>query len=402
MNSWQQQDAQEYFSKILDEIEKDLMFDYSSYCCIGLEQIGLLSKNLILPEESTNANKAASQNVSSGHILNPFMTDNSAKQLPMSGLLAQRVGCSECNFTEGLSFVPFNHITVPLGRGYIYDIRDCLSQFTGLDEIDQVVCVKCTLLQKEDQLKRVIKKTILEDSRSKGQVSSIIGLITDRLKIIENAISFSGYSESTLIRKCKIPRAEWITRVKTRQAVIARPPQVLAIHINRSIFDEYSGSQLKNYAKVQYPLYINLNPWILGQVSEYKNETGNLEIWSMDPKTSLLANKTHGGRGRSYKLQAVISHVGGHENGHYICFRKYPREVSKLRSETFDADREAASNWWRISDEDVSSVKEAVVVNQDDAFMLFYEYEKICEEQPAANLTKVEVNVIKNENGKIS
>ena len=58
-----------------------------------------------------------------------------------------------------------------------------------------------------------------------------------------------------------------------------------------------------------------------------------------------------------YTLQAVITHYGRHENGHYICYRKTP----------------GSDQWWRISDEDVWKVSEAEVKAQGGVFMLFYE-----------------------------
>ena len=56
-----------------------------------------------------------------------------------------------------------------------------------------------------------------------------------------------------------------------------------------------------------------------------------------------------------YQLKAVISHMGTHNYGHYICYRRW------------------RGTWWKANDEAVYATTEAEVLSSPGTFMLFYE-----------------------------
>ncbi|EME85315.1 uncharacterized protein MYCFIDRAFT_210200 [Pseudocercospora fijiensis CIRAD86] len=167
--------------------------------------------------------------------------------------------------------------------------------------------------------------------------------IVARLQAIQQALDEDDFSDKTLKQACAIPAKAFVNATKSREAVIGRTPQTLVIHINRSVFDEMTGVQRKNYAQVRYPMLLDLRPWML-------------EIGDAPPQ---------------YELTAVIQHYGRHENGHYICYRRHPEVPSEIEPEGDSPKCE--ERWWRLSDEDVTAVSEQEVLDQSGAFMLFYE-----------------------------
>lgn len=177
--------------------------------------------------------------------------------------------------------------------------------------------------------------------------------------------------------------------------------------MNRSVFDEETGFQYKNYAAVHFPMLLDLGPWVVGSaVNEASKEVGSdVEQWTMNPRVSMVAG---GGRpsrisGPIYELRAVIAHMGRHENGHYVCYRRHPKlsppaESKRAQGETppplklasgedtaadstsltvEDGDAEDAGSdegqWWRFSDHQVNKVDEEDVLGQGGVFMLFYD-----------------------------
>lgn len=341
MSSWQQQDAQEYFSKVLDEIDKEIT-------------------------------KAANAAASSQDGLEPVETDGPLQDVkrargmdvqsrprirnPLEGLLAQRVGCTRCGYSEGLSMIPFNCLTVPLGKAWAYNISECLDEYTKLEGIEGVQCGKCTLLKTQRLLSIILERTKDAPEDDKVRQSTIA-----RLQTITEALEDDDYEDKTLTQKCNIPPKNRMTTTKSRQAVIARPPKSLAVHINRSLFDEMTGELKKNYAEVRFPKILDLGPWCLGS-SGTEKET-HLEEWLLDPAQSMIAGSEIPSRVRGpiYELRAVVTHYGRHENGHYICYRKHPAVNSEK------------SQWWRLSDDDVIKVDEQNVLGQGGVFMLFYD-----------------------------
>ncbi|THW19162.1 cysteine proteinase [Aureobasidium pullulans] len=358
MSSWQQQDAQEYFSKIMDDMEKETMKAFkTSPGTAGLQEVNSL--------DTVKASNPKSGSVN----ITPDAID-SQRRNPLDGFLAQRVTCTSCGFSEGLSMIPFNCVTVPLGRNNSYQIEDCLNEYTSLEEITGVECARCTLLRTKSQLQHMTaESTDTTDHSVPSSVSlppELRSVILQRLQAVEQALEEGDVSDDTLNKKCQIPKKARVSSTKTRQAVVARAPQCLVIHVNRSVFDEYTGAQSKNLAEVIYPKVLNLGPWCLGTTQN----AGDQEEWRMNPSRSMIGHSGDDARSE-YVLRAAVTHYGRHENGHYICYREHPEHIQA--SESDDQPKHTSMKWWRLSDDDVSAVSENHVLGQGGVFMLFYE-----------------------------
>ncbi|EEA28578.1 ubiquitin hydrolase, putative [Talaromyces marneffei ATCC 18224] len=364
MSSWQQQDAQEYFSKIADQLDVEVR-----------EVSKLITTNLGLRASDQRENFLGVSNNEEkpveGSIEQPHIMHN-----PLEGLLAQRVGCIRCGWTEGLSLIPFNCLTVSLGKGKEYDIRDCLDDYMALETIEGVECAKCTLLRTKDQLQRLLKQIEEDDDIVKGpQAAAVASTLKSsaqtRLQAVQEALDEEDFTEKVLSKKCYIPSKNRVSVTKSRQAVIARAPKNLVIHVNRSVFDEQTGALRKNPAAVKFPASIDLGEWCLGTRDIGKEDS--MEAWNTDPQASMLP-KAGEVSPRKYELRAVLTHYGRHENGHYICYRKFstqsfPGDVS----EDVDGEKKMTHRWFRLSDEDVHVASEHEVFDQGGVFMLFYE-----------------------------
>ncbi|KAJ0418395.1 hypothetical protein BJY00DRAFT_287715 [Aspergillus carlsbadensis] len=375
MSSWQQQDAQEYFSKVIDQIDHEVQQGTRRQTRnLGLKMAG--------PQEHV-IGATSVQQASLYGATDVRQPENHSFRNPLEGLLAQRVGCMQCGWTEGLSLIPFNCLTVPLGTGYEYDVRDCLDHYMNLEPIEGVECAKCTLLRVQVQLRNILQqipddKKPSETADSPNISDALRTSAEERLQAVEEALQDTDFAEKTLSKKCHIPSKNRVTTTKSRQAVIARPPSCLVIHINRSVFDEHTGMLRKNYAAVKFPKDLDLSEWCLG--GSYRDTVEQkVENWGTDPRVSMLpppgaARDTFG---RRYELRAVVTHYGRHENGHYICYRKYPVDTfpAQVPEAVLEAEgeKEKSERWYRLSDEDVQMVSEENVFSQGGAFMLFYE-----------------------------
>ncbi|KAJ5745855.1 hypothetical protein N7520_011037 [Penicillium odoratum] len=368
MSSWQQQDAQEYFSKLVDQIDIEVhRASRGQTRNMGLKMVGR-EENIM---KDIRANTDSDGNVEETSLRNP-----------LEGLLAQRVGCMKCGWAEGLSLIPFNCLTVPLGGRDEYDLRECLEQYMTLELIEGVECAKCTLLRAQHQLKSLLGD--MTDANGSPDSLQTPGLsdamktsFQERLKSVQAALEEDDFAEKTLINKCNIPSKNRVSTTKSRQAVIARAPQCLAVHINRSLFDEMTGMLKKNYAAVKFPRHMDLNKWCLGTQSGEPDD--RVEQWVTNPSESMLPSpgQAISLSSRHYELRAIITHYGRHENGHYICYRKYPTATfpASVPDEVLqsEGDKDKLERWYRLSDDDVQMVSEGHVMSQGGAFMLFYE-----------------------------
>ena len=350
MSSWQQQDAQEYFSKIIDTIEKEATKSHSATVTRRGVEAALeheLDSDTSLPHIPSN---------------------------PMEGLVAQRVVCTRCGFSEGVSLIPFNCLTVPLGSKRSYSLSDCLDEYTRLDEITDVECGKCTLLRAEQQLKKMLpadpSPSAPDADAPSGIDNKLIQLPPElrrqafqKLADIQSALDRDDFEDQTLSQTCQISKKARVLSTKTRQTVVGRAPQNLVVHVNRSVFDEITFMQRKNHADVRFPRILDLTRWILPTDREGGHATEGEAMWK-------------------YRIKAIVTHFGRHENGHYVCYREHPvRPEPPALGSADGSEAEAAppshdgpaARWWRLSDEDVSAVSEAEMLAPGGVFMLFYE-----------------------------
>lgn len=332
MSSWQQQDAQEYFSKVVDELDKDA----AKAAKVVDREAGLETLVESVPEKQPICDgEAVSSAAAKDDAKEPSVSKN-----PLEGLAAQRISCTRCGFSEGYSMIPFNCLTVPLGNLSAYDIEDCLHEYTRREDIEGVECRSCTLLQTKHKLSQMMPSQV-EGSGTPPTITlppELRTQIEERLRIVQQALENDDFSDKTVKQDCQVTPKAMISSTKTREAVIGRAPQSLVVHVNRSVFDEMTGVQRKNYAIVRYPFILDLQPWML--------DIGHSPT--------------------QYALKAVVTHYGRHENGHYICYKQHPKRAS-------DDDESEKESWWRLSDDDVSPVSDQDVLDQGGVFMLFYE-----------------------------
>ncbi|KAF1938494.1 cysteine proteinase [Clathrospora elynae] len=378
MSTFEQQDAQEYYSKILDALDEEVKKVSSSKrrtSVSWLEATKSLSGSGVDAQAGETENdtrsggaeeavhrRDAENDVQKGEelgakTLRTPLNQSKITPNPLEGRLAQRVGCTSCGYSEGLTLIPFNCVTVSLGRSYSYDIRECLDEYTTLEYIDGVECAKCTLLKLQNTLAPLA---------AKNPGSPFV----EKLHAVQKALDEEDFEDKTLIKTLNVNKKNWVQSTKSKQAVIAQVPQSLVLHVNRSGFNENTGMPFKNNAGVSYPRILDLGNWCLSSTE-----------WPRDPRESMLSGGTpitdspfH------YRLQAAVTHYGSHGNGHYVCYRPHPRVIGSEGSQTPSTEdepheaiqAEQSEQWWRFSDDSVHSVSEKDA-HQGNVFMLFYE-----------------------------
>ncbi|KAM0505704.1 hypothetical protein ACHAP8_001936 [Fusarium lateritium] len=383
MSTWTQQDAQEYYSKILDDVDKSVAKAVKS---AQPQHPGLAVK---MDKDDTTASEHSDDSGYQSIINSP---ETNLPHNPLEGMLAQRVACVQCGHSDGLSMIPFTCLTLSLGLNKNqHDLYERLDAYSKVEAIENVECTKCTLIRTQQQLSAMSKK--MQEIGSPNE--KVVEHLSQRVEAVELALEEDDFDDKTLTEKCKISAQNKVSSTKTKQIVISRPPKSLAIHMQRSVFDPSTFNMMKNSAPVDFPMTLDLAPWCLGSTgSNPSDEKSKLEEeWVTDPRKSMVAGDQGSSKlaGPIYELRAVVTHYGRHENGHYICYRKYPRRSpptnaaeddepdnkastqSELSTDEKERD-EPEMDWWRLSDHNVSQISEDVVLSlSPGVFMLFYD-----------------------------
>ncbi len=358
------------------------------------------------------------------------------------GLTAQRTSCYTCGYTEAIRHYAFDELSLNV-PSYACTLEHCLQKWEEVEEVEWV-CHSCSLRKTLDRLsgecarlegKSAIAETLRSngnghaaqhfDARLKQQMNGDAADASSggdkmsaskkkRLKearklesrvraVLAGRMHEDEASESGLLEGIKLDRTPSLSA--TKHVMLARAPQVLAVHLNRSsYFGGYGAS--KNEAPVRFGETLDLRPFLTG---------GEMSTNADEPISEMAPLDGFGGAGASasataaqqraivedrmrsvYRLRSVVVHLGRHSFGHYVAFRRRPTPRSAANGRGKETDDEPAGaqtglgstmgigleylgapslgsdEWLYISDERVSPCSLDEVLRQS-AFLLFYE-----------------------------
>ncbi|KAK2465903.1 hypothetical protein APHAL10511_001544 [Amanita phalloides] len=256
------------------------------------------------------------------------------------GLTANRRSCVTCEYTEAVMHFSLDNLQLSLPRlAAMCRLEECLEDYTHLEILRDCVCRKCSLVSTHRRLRDDValleeatkpelnpssskKKRLRDHRRMEGRVRLALeeGRIEDDLKDV---------------------RMERVISPATKQTMIARPPPVLALHINRSI--HYGHYASKNTIRLIFPEVLDITPYTtsgnlsLKPTSSISTPSPHNSTAYTHPRRSISPpssthhrhskhNPSHHSR-TLYRLSAVVCHYGQHSFGHYICYRRKPRSA---------------------------------------------------------------------------
>ncbi|RCK64361.1 Ubiquitin carboxyl-terminal hydrolase 1 [Candida viswanathii] len=268
---------------------------------------------------------------------------------PVDGISAEKVECLTCGEVGGTRFSVISGLSLNLGNNYSsVDLHDLLNEWIKPEVIEHVNCNRCGLTQTRDFL----IETLTDLKEKDGNSNKLVEQFETRLQLIEvelkkHCVTDEAFEKLTIKKQIK-------QSSKEKQILLERPPSLLCIHLNRSVFDPRTYSIVKNPASINFPMNLNLASYIVPQPEDENNDekaavNGDAES---DGTSAETESNTTGAKPVEFQLKAVIAHFGSHSYGHYICYRKFN------------------DLWFRISDEDVAVVDEPL---HQGAYMLFYE-----------------------------
>ena len=358
---------------------------------------------------------------------------------PLSGWLGSTLQCSKCKHVRPIQNSPFLDIplvptSVPnyLSRAYqkastkhsppnlsripSCSLEKCLENFTSIENVDDVECRSCTILEEIDRLEEeaTMLKGAVETterrilSKRRGAILNNRNMDTNDSNTLELE-SFEGtkylredlFKVETRLSKLRMEDPDQdddgnhslsvddsnntdniffgtvnplgkapIQRHEAKKCLLlTRTPSVLCCHIQRRYYDPLTGKMEKCVQFVEFPEFLDLSPfcaygpraitpWAAGSLPKSQRIPTNI---SRQPPLSwshtFSPNTTEGGthEGMPYHLKSVIEHRGNAFGGHYVSYR-----------------RDHTGSWFCISDNIVSPVRWQDV-QSCQAYMLFYE-----------------------------
>ncbi|KAF9925513.1 hypothetical protein BGZ67_008566 [Mortierella alpina] len=229
---------------------------------------------------------------------------------PFMGLLASRVSCVDCGYTAAIRHSTFDNLSL----SYSCTLQDCLYSFIHLDTISDFNCRKCTLVKASKDLEQTIqqvkedllakedrdrrkreqqqdnqgeepiedhvpsaRENELEDGSQNTQrptkdtqklrrrsAGNDVTRASKRLNLAE-LTGFKDRIDSCLQTDIEmdlspIELTPVRSRRTTKHSMIAKPPQTLCLHLNRSMITP-TGQMSKNSCRVQFGSRLDFTPF---------------------------------------------------------------------------------------------------------------------------------------------
>ena len=270
-SGYNQEDAQEFYQLVFNLLEKEQKENKNDQDSQN-SQNGDTS-NSSSPKDTAVARSEISDFVSGnsmiGHLgyvyvpagqVDPNRDDKEAKYVPLDlltpvdGLTAERVGCLACGEIGGIRYSVNSGLSLNLPNKsvYSYDLLQLLDDWTAPEIIEDVNCNRCGLLQTKEFLQEKLET-------ADGKLQS---MYEARVKEIESHL-LKPHIPDEVFEKLSIKQMIKKTK-KLKQIVIARPPPLLSVHINRSVFDPRSYQIVKNGCPVTFPVVLDLERYVAG------------------------------------------------------------------------------------------------------------------------------------------
>jgi ubiquitin carboxyl-terminal hydrolase 1 len=238
-----------------------------------------------------------------------------------------------------------------------------------MEYLQDASCRKCSfettfksLSVEIDQLKQQSKKC--KEPKKKREMVVELVTMEKAKREIEHRLSVGRIEEES--DGDKLPLLRSVSRMSSKQAMLAKPPKVLCLHISRSAFLN-TGAIYKNSCQLLFPEYLDVSQF---STNGTLNTKPNLPIST--PQAILKKGDCF------YRLMSVVVHYGSHSFGHFVAFKRriYADQCKcyQCRGELTASSEvwKCQNSWYRISD---SKVDECSIddVLRSNPYMLLYE-----------------------------
>jgi ubiquitin carboxyl-terminal hydrolase 16 len=201
---------------------------------------------------------------------------------PFHGSTIDRITCSKCNYSPPVKPSSFLVLSLMVPQKRSATLNDLLDELATPEFIKDYGCSSCRL------------QYLLSSPSTSTELRHELE------KYVENPSELPDTLEQALPKQITSPIAKCIS--------IHKLPQILSIHLSRSIYGGYGAS--RNSCKVSVPEIL------------YVYEDSQIDASDDDDDTPVKFSSSLNRRRVSYRLIAMIRHKGTHHTGHYECFRQ--------------------------------------------------------------------------------
>ncbi|SCU88673.1 LADA_0E11474g1_1 [Lachancea dasiensis] len=263
---YDQEDAQEFFQTILSELEKNVISlygkasradnakvkasDLSEDAMVGQQKLGSMG-TVFIPSDQIDPNSVLGNDPEQFYSPYPLVT-------PLDGITVERIGCLNCGENGGMRYSVFSGLSLNLPNeniGSNLKLSKLLNDWSKPEIIEGVECNRCSLKAVLEHLEKTLVGYEASETCSEKLVEAVRTRILELRDFLAKPViddnDYKNLHTDNMVKKTS----------KAKQILISRPPPLLCIHINRSVFDPRTYMIRKNNSRVLFKSKLNLAPW---------------------------------------------------------------------------------------------------------------------------------------------
>ena len=342
----QQQDAHELLQLVLDRL-RDEHRDINANKHSGAIDLNAERSS----SDKSDRSDVHDENATSFCSTSARLDTSSVSEFPCEGQLESQVECQTCRFKPAPQMSSFVVLSLTVPQQTSVSLNDCFNGLFMQEIIEDYICDRCRLSHVMDVKNRQISTCAEHDlERLHNDVVRLEKAIAEDP---EEPLDDMNLPPRSSAPKTKISK---YTRMNSF-------PQILVLHLSRSLYNSFST---KNAASVAFEEMLHLG----------------------------------GLRRVQYELVSLITHLGGHDSGHYVAYRRqnatdaFQEEDEECSPPSVDQNSQSADTvaggsrnrspgnssgknrdkWWCISDERVRTCNTQDVLKlRKEAYMFIYE-----------------------------
>ncbi|KAK9328150.1 hypothetical protein V1520DRAFT_229995 [Lipomyces starkeyi] len=245
--------------------------------------------------------------------------------MPFEGTTVDTIRCLQCGNSPEPKSTNFIVLTLNVPQQSSATLEDCMSSLLSSEHISDYGCQACRL---KELIGTVSQKTKLDEAGeeivagSSTSSKEIPDFVKDPLGYLHYLQNLDPNVDLHPQVEARLPKSVKSTIVRTTS--LGHLPDMFICHLSRSIF--YSTAT-RNSCRVSFP----------EKLTVYSSQNAKSKLSSLVLGNSAEEQSSEDGS-KTYRLVAMVRHMGTHSAGHYECYRR--KEMFK----NYDLEAVAALN----------------------------------------------------------
>ncbi|KAK9324221.1 hypothetical protein V1517DRAFT_306339 [Lipomyces orientalis] len=232
--------------------------------------------------------------------------------MPFQGTTVDTIRCLQCGNSPKPKSTNFIVLTLNVPQKWSATLEDCMASLFSSEPISDYGCQSCRLKSLISTVSQVIKKAKLDEPGS-GTVTDSPTSSYEVPDFVQGPVGYLHYLQNLDPSadlhpeiEARLPKSIKSTIVRTTS--LGHLPDMFTCHLSRSIF---SSTATRNSCRISFP----------EELTVYSSQSAKSKFSSLSLGNATEAQSAYEGS-KTYRLVAMVRHVGTHSAGHYECYRR--------------------------------------------------------------------------------